>query len=456
MNKTLAELRKEITKKYREGSIVINNIENTPEYPSKVFRRLKKDEAIQWLNDGITWKENYGDDGEHIFSETPSDNSDTPSDNGDTPSEENKESKEKPEPSQNSKLIEQTCDALDIQIAPDYDGIREGSDMKVVTDLGLKSMHVIDKSLQVSERFEEVSKAIRSNTGQILNETRLLENRLKEAIKGFGGGDTVIKINDVEIKRDDKVIYHTKFEEICNFSKMYKNVMLVGEAGTGKTTVAEQVADAFDLSFKHLSCSAGMSEAHLLGRMVFDGSYIESEFVNVYENGGVFLFDEFDAMDGNCAVVINSALANGTMSVPNRRDNPIAKRHKDCIIIVACNTWATGNGSRLYAGRNRLDGATLDRFCTSKIYFTYDKKLERYLGNDTALCEALWMLRARVKDYKLDERIISTRLFVNGNIALQNGIDIESFLKTVTVDWTREEKGKVDLAGIIRTAKEGK
>lgn len=125
-----------------------------------------------------------------------------------------------------------------------------------------------------------------------------------------------------------------------------------------------------------------MSEAHLLGRMLFDGEYVESDFVRLYENGGVFLFDEIDAADANTLLVINSALANGYMSVPNRKEKQRAERHENFICIVAGNTW--GKGSVEYAGRNRLDSAFMDRFTVAKLEIDYDTDLEGKIAGDHA------------------------------------------------------------------------
>ena len=289
------------------------------------------------------------------------------------------------------------------------------------------------------------------NLKSLVDDVNKNMNTLSRRVNNSGGGgssEIVIIANNKEVKRIKGEHHHPKFKTIVNYSLWHKNVFLVGEAGTGKTTVAGQVAKSLDLNFAHLSCSAGMSEAHILGRMLFDGTYVPSDFVNIYENGGVFLLDEFDAMDGNTAVVINSALANGCMSVPNRKDNPTALRHDDCIIIASANTWGNGYGSNQYAGRNRLDGATLDRFSASKIHFTYDKKLEKKLaGGHELLCDTLWELRKRVSSYSLN-RIISTRLFKAGNIALSNDESLSDFISTITVDWTEEEKRKVDIKNI--------
>ena len=85
------------------------------------------------------------------------------------------------------------------------------------------------------------------------------------------------------------------------------------------------------------------------------------ELLHDPSNGGVFLFDEIDAADANVLLVVNSALANGRMSVPSRHDQPVAKKHSEFVCIAAANTFGRG-ADRVYVGRNELDEATLDRF----------------------------------------------------------------------------------------------
>ena len=224
--------------------------------------------------------------------------------------------------------------------------------------------------------------------------------------------------------------------------------MLVGESGTGKSHVSEQVAKSLKLDFKSISCTMGMSEGHLLGRMLFNGNYVESDFVKIFENGGVFLFDEFDALDSNMFCVVNSALSNGYLSVPNRADNPTAYRHKDCIIIACGNTWGQGQGSRMYNGRNQIDGATLDRF--AQVNYDYDNSLERKLiGEHTKAYDFLIKLRERVQEKNI-QRIVSTRKFIGDNLELSNGVSLKDFANSFTTSWSKREKEKVELDSLIK------
>jgi len=279
-------------------------------------------------------------------------------------------------------------------------------------------------------------------TNYITNNQELVNTQIKDEVKK---GIQDLKPNIIKIpgKPDSKPIegrIHTKTKEVIFLANSERQVYLAGPAGSGKTTMCSQVAQSMDLKFYHISCSAGMSEAHLLGRMLFNGEYVSSDFVKCYEEGGVFLFDEIDAADPNTLLVINSALANGILSVPNRRENPNAKRHDDFICICAGNTM--GNGSVEYAGRNFLDAAFMDRFALAKVEIEYDMQLER------DICEGhqdvftlLTNIRAKIKANRL-QKIISTRAFVSAVRLTTQGTTIENIKKILTIGWSDEEKRK--------------
>ncbi len=252
---------------------------------------------------------------------------------------------------------------------------------------------------------------------------------------------THVHINNVEVGKIDDENVHKSFEQAIFFAVQERQLFIAGPAGSGKTTLASQISKALNLPFGHISCSSGTSEAHLLGRMLFNGDYVASDLVELYEGGGVFLFDEIDAADANTMLVVNSALANGKLSVPNRKGNTTAYRHKDFICVCAGNTW--GAGSLEYHGRNYLDAAFLDRFVLSKMIVDYDVDLERrILSNDADLSERIWEIRKQVTDQKL-RKVISTRIFASAARYVSAGKKHKEILDILTVDWSVEEKKKV-------------
>jgi cobaltochelatase CobS len=247
---------------------------------------------------------------------------------------------------------------------------------------------------------------------------------------------------------------HPAFDEVCELVSAGENVMLVGPAGTGKSHLAEQVARALGRNFGSISCSAGMSESHLVGRMVPYGEagqfqFLGTEFLDCFENGGVFLLDEMDSADPNVLLVINSALANGRISIPARHNAPTAKRHRDFALIAACNTFGRG-ADRQYVGRSQLDESTLDRFRIGTIEVDYNEALERSLfvgiAGDTsaalAVLESVWRYRAGVVAARL-ERCVSTRFLISAARAFARGRSISYIESKLFNGWRADEVKKV-------------
>lgn len=235
---------------------------------------------------------------------------------------------------------------------------------------------------------------------------------------------------------------HARFDLVLKLAELRVPIFLPGPAGCGKTHLARQVAEALGLPFGMISCSAGMSESAILGRRVPgpDGGFVyeESLFVHIYENGGVFLFDEIDAADPNVLLVINAAIANGHLAIPARTEKPLATRHPNFIIMAAANTYGRG-ADRLYVGRNQLDEATLDRFRLGTVPLEYDTKLEERLCPDKELLQAIWEIRQIAEVSKL-RRIVSTRFIVDAWKARQAGWEVKTILEQLVLTWTEDER----------------
>ncbi len=291
----------------------------------------------------------------------------------------------------------------------------------------------------------EAQHRVRLNANDMAHKARMAElyEFAQKAIREEAKKSRTIQVqvnNDNPIPLD--FVAPAEFDSLLMLAAQRKNILMVGPAGCGKTFIASKVAEALGLDYAAQSCTAGMSESLLSGWLLPTGDngrfeYVSSEFVRIYENGGVFLFDEIDASDPNVLIFINQAIANGHFFLPQRFNKPMVKKHKDFVAIAAANTF--GNGADMqYVGRNQLDAATLDRFKVGTVPMDYDSRVEAKIINPAVL---KWgrAIRAAIKEKRLN-RIMSTRVMLDATDMFDGqGWSIDRIAKGYFADWSAEE-----------------
>lgn len=239
---------------------------------------------------------------------------------------------------------------------------------------------------------------------------------------------------------------HPIFSDLVNRIKCQLPTMLVGDAGTGKTFIAQQVAEYLGRPFATISCTGGMSESQLTGRLLPIGEggkfeYVATELVRMVKEGGIFLADEFDAADPNVALVLNQLSANRRLVLPNNPNEPSIEAHPDFVLVFSANTFGTG-ADRQYVGRNQMDAATLDRVCMGSVVVDYDPSLERKLVPNTELRRAFQDIRKKANAARV-RRVVSMRAMLNAKTLMDNaGWTVEECVDQLTLDWTADEKAK--------------
>lgn len=163
--------------------------------------------------------------------------------------------------------------------------------------------------------------------------------------------------------------FHAKFNEVRTLVNASIPVLLTGEKGSGKTTLAKQVAEDCKMRFFSMSMTRQTTLSHLLGFMSVNGTYVASQLRDCAENGGAFLLDEIDAADANVLLSLNT-IENGFISFPNG----LVDLHKDFRLMATSNPQ---DEHQHYTGRTKLDAATLDRF--DIIDIERDENLEQSL-----------------------------------------------------------------------------
>lgn len=156
------------------------------------------------------------------------------------------------------------------------------------------------------------------------------------------------------------------------------NVMMVGPAGCGKSTIAKLAAERIERSdgtvgvdFYVLPLQRDSVPADIMGSKMPQGgdapwAFEDTPFTRAFKHGGLILLDEFDAADANTATALHLPLANGHAII----DGKMVERHPDCYVVAACNTY--GSGSRVYVGREEIDEATLSRFTPLSVDYDSD------------------------------------------------------------------------------------
>jgi len=301
----------------------------------------------------------------------------------------------------------------------------------------------------VDERFGDVH-------AEVSRAADTLADQLTAQLDGRIDARIAKSVRVIEVRRPDADAVkidgaHAQFDDLMQMIREgHQNVLMVGPAGSGKTTLGKHAAEALSLPFGFISLSAGVSESHLLGRVMpqADGSwkYEPSLFVRLYTGGGVFLLDEVDAADANVMVSVNAALANGVLALPN---GEVVHRHKDCFILAAANTLGRG-ANAMYVGRNALDAATLDRFVLATVHVEYDVTMERriatQIAGDKAELVMAWVtaLRTSIESAKL-RRVASSRLVISAARAMAAGVTLAAVASRYLRDWSTDELNKVSL-----------
>ena len=271
-------------------------------------------------------------------------------------------------------------------------------------------------------------------SAQVIDDLRSEIKDLRELVKSTQTITHEITINDgdaVQIKGR----VHEVFGQVLDWVALNENVYLVGPAGSGKTTIAAQIAEALDLDFYVYGSIS--QDFQFLGHIGANGEYVETDFYRAFKHGGLVLFDEMDGSNPNALMALNAALANDFAAFPCG----IVQRHPDFRVIASGNTFGHG-ASAQYVGRNPMDAATLDRFLY--IPMGYDHELERALACNDVWVDLIQASRAQVEQHKI-RHVVSPRASIKGAKGLAAGMPWGRVIDQLIFNkgWTDTDKAKV-------------
>ncbi|GAA2399221.1 hypothetical protein GCM10010191_02580 [Actinomadura vinacea] len=208
------------------------------------------------------------------------------------------------------------------------------------------------------------------------------------------------------------------------------HVLLVGPAGTGKSMMAQQVAEAFGQEFHALSLGPTTPMSKIFGYYDAHGHYHATPFRRAFEHGGLMLLDELDSGHPGLLAELNQALSIRSCAFADG----MISAHPDFRMIATANTYGTG-GDRQYVGRQALDAATLDRFIIIDV--PVDEELEERIALAHApaqpeaarrVIEEVRRLRAMAAEKRLPV-MFSPRASIDAAKLLQAGASVEQAIR---------------------------
>jgi len=297
---------------------------------------------------------------------------------------------------------------------------------------------MVNAAFNAEEKVEIVTTKIEKKV-KVKEGKKTAEQLMMEAMQMIGGGAidvakveeivkeqiriaTLPKLQTIEVKLPTKDEVkklgqqHYLFQDVLESVADNSYVLLKGDAGSGKTYGAVQIAKALDLDYRIFSFTNEISLSRCVGYMDAMGNYVKTSIREMYENGGLLILDEFDAMNPNVAVSLNNMLSGDEYTFPDA----VVSKHDDFRVIACTNTF--GNGAdKDYSSRNKLDKATLDRF-DEKFDWGYDEDLEIAVFGNTDATRAVLAIRKNAKDLGITitpRRTKSVNKMVNRGVSLK-------------------------------------
>lgn len=241
------------------------------------------------------------------------------------------------------------------------------------------------------------------------------------------------KDKDGSVALRDMGTQHREFPMLMQLIEAGFPVWIPGPAGSGKTTAVTNACKALNATL-HMPPEGPIENKYgMIGYMDAMGKFVETSLyhacVEARDNPQkkvVYFIDECDAAYANALMVLNAVMENGYCTFANSERVHFGDNLQ---FIAGANTFGNG-ATHDYVGRNKLDGATLDRFIT--LAWDYDEALElaivqaRYAGQD-AWVKKVQRIRKVARD--IGKHIVSPRASIRGAKLLSMGMDEAAVLR---------------------------
>lgn len=299
-----------------------------------------------------------------------------------------------------------------------------------------------EKTMEGQDPMQMLTQALAmmSQGGASVDEAQveaIVERKLK-SVKPL----TIEVVSASATKRVEKA--HENFADAIALLGMKQNLALIGEAGSGKSFGAIQMAQALDLDYVVESCHGKMQSFDLVGAISpTTGDYISTKLRDAYENGKVLILDEFDRSNTETTIALNGVLAGDSYGFPDG----MVDKHPEFRVIACQNTAGVGT-SKVYASAKPMDGSTKTRFVP--IEWNIDPKLELAVCGDTKATRAVQAIRENAKKNGYDQILITPRQAINTNQMVDSlGWGLEKALNFSILNGLAEDVKKRLMSGVL-------